>query len=425
MVAKRLFSVCATRHVSCQKRWDTRADRVVVWIYGGGYATGDKSQTVPAGLIHRSNDDMIFVTMNYRMGAFGFMSGPTFQASGGTANAGLLDQRMAIEWVKQYIHLFGGDPGRVTIMGESAGGGSVMHQITAYGGLKGSVPFQQAIAQSPGFTPITSNLQQETNFQTFLALANVSTLEEARQLPSETLIIANIKEVGNSSYGQYTFGPVVDGSFTPALPGQLLARGQFDKSVKVMVGHNADEGLLFTSPFVNSDATYAASLSSVLPDASASIINYIASVLYPPDFSGAYGYTDVYQRAAATIAEIVFTCNTFYLDLALSNQTYAYQFSIPPALHGGDVPYSFYNDGGYVPANLTALSQGLLSVQVALALQDWIVTFVRDGVPSTPDVQGLWPPAHLFLEYEGNWMVLLTCCDRGAEVHHVRAQGPD
>jgi len=286
-------------------------------------------------------------------------------------------------------------------MGESAGGSSILHQITAYGGHKGPAPFQQAIPQSPGWSPITSNLQQETNFQTFLALANATSLEEARQLPSQALIIANIKQVGNSSYGGYTFGPVVDGSFAPALPGQLLARGQFDQNVKVMVGHNADEGLLFTSPFVTDQATYAAALQSTFPDASPSIINYIDSVLYPPDYSGAYGYTDIVQRTALTIAEYVFTCNTFYLDLALNNQTYAYQFSIPPALHGGDVPYTFYNDGGTVPANLTTLSQGLLSIPVALALQDWIVSFVRDGVPSSPDVQGLCSAA--LSRFEMRW----------------------
>lgn len=121
-----------------------KADNLVVWIYGGGYTGGDKSGInggSPAGLIHRSNGSIIYIAINYRLGAFGWLSGPTFQQSG-SANAGLLDQRFALEWVQKYIHLFGGDPNRVTIMGESAGGGSVMHQITAYGGLKGPVPFQ-------------------------------------------------------------------------------------------------------------------------------------------------------------------------------------------------------------------------------------------------------------------------------------------
>ena len=107
---------------------------VLVWIYGGGYTAGSKSDSGnPAGLLTRSEsnnaDGVIYVSMNYRLGAFGWLSGPTFQENG-TANAGLLDQRFALEWVQQYIHLFGGDKNKVTVFGESAGGGSIEHQIT-------------------------------------------------------------------------------------------------------------------------------------------------------------------------------------------------------------------------------------------------------------------------------------------------------
>jgi acetylcholinesterase len=76
------------------------------------------------------------------------MAGPTLEAAGGVSNAGLYDQRLAIEWVAKYAHLFGGDGKDITVIWESAGGGSIMHQITAFGGKKG-VSFQRAIAQSP------------------------------------------------------------------------------------------------------------------------------------------------------------------------------------------------------------------------------------------------------------------------------------
>ena len=86
---------------------------VLVWIYGGGYTAGSKSGSGnPAGLLERSQMDnssgVIYVAMNYRLGAMGWLSGPTFQENG-TANAGLYDQRFALEWVQQNIHLFGGE----------------------------------------------------------------------------------------------------------------------------------------------------------------------------------------------------------------------------------------------------------------------------------------------------------------------------
>jgi carboxylesterase type B len=81
------------------------------------------------GKIMAADEDTIFVSINYRLGAFGSISGPTLQEDG-VANAGLLDQRLALEWVQQHIHKFGGDPERVAVMGESAGVGSILLQIT-------------------------------------------------------------------------------------------------------------------------------------------------------------------------------------------------------------------------------------------------------------------------------------------------------
>lgn len=116
-----------------------------------------------------------------------------------------------------------------------------MHQITAYGGNKGPVPFAQALPQSPGWIPVVSNNQQERTFNDFLAIANVSTLEEARQLSTEQLIRANAIQVGGATYGQFVYGPTVDGDFVPELPGVALLHGQYPKDLKIMVGHNAQE----------------------------------------------------------------------------------------------------------------------------------------------------------------------------------------
>lgn len=91
-------------------------------IFGGGFTAGSKDRFDPSQLIKASQDEVIFVAMNHRIGALGFLSGSTMQESGGQPNAGLLDQRLAIDWVADNIHLFGGDPNQITLMGQSSGG---------------------------------------------------------------------------------------------------------------------------------------------------------------------------------------------------------------------------------------------------------------------------------------------------------------
>lgn len=316
------------------------------------------------------------------MGAFGWLAGDSLTANG-TANAALHDQRLALEWVYNNIHLFGGDPQRVTVMGESAGGGSIMHQVTAYGGIGGPAPFQQAILQSPGWFPLPAENQQEATLQQFLDVLNVSSVEEARQLPSQKLIAANEYQVATkSSYGTYTYGPVVDGTFVPELPGKLLLEGKFDRNLRIMVGHNANEGLLFTPPSSNNTGSYAALLKQDFPGAKKSVLDHVTKDLYPPLYNGTYGYTNPIQRFALTLADVVFQCNTDYFNRAFHKQTFAYMFSVPPALHGADISYTFYD-----PA---ANSSSVANPSVAFALQDYITSFTQTGHPNStvgPDFQ--------------------------------------
>jgi carboxylesterase type B len=357
---------------------------VLVWIYGGGYTGGNKNNN-PAGLLSASNSssdgNVIYVALNYRLGALGFSSGPSFQAEGGVANAALHDQRYALEWIQNYIHLFGGDPKQVTVFGESAGGGSIMHQITAYGGSKGPVPFQKAIPQSPGWIPNQSQLQQEQTYQQLLKLTNSTCLEDLRKLSSEDIIKANWLQIYSSPYGSFSYGPVVDGAFVPAHPPQLLAQGRFDKSVNVMVGHNDNEGAYFTPPWVDDNEDFAQVLKSAVPYVPQPSLDYVTNVLYPPTFNGSQPYTNQLERANLLVSESIFTCNTYYLAHGFQNRTYAYLFSVPPAFHGFDVAYTYYEGGA--PGN-TPL--GVVNTTVAVALQDWITSFAITGKPQADGV---------------------------------------
>lgn len=236
------------------------------------------------------------------------------------------------------------------------------------------MPFQQAVPQSPGFALVPSAYAEEQVYTRFLQLLNVSTLQEARQLPSSAIIQASFMQIAlDSPYGTFTYGPTVDGNFVPALPGQLLARGQFDQSVRVMVGHNSDEGLLFTNPAVQNDTAYRQYVQTTLPNVPSAIVDYITNVLYPPVYDGTYPYRNALDRAILTASESVFTCNTVYLDHAYNNRTFSYLFSVPPGTHGEDIPYTYYNGP----------SSSVVNTTVALALQSFITEFAETGIPGS------------------------------------------
>jgi acetylcholinesterase len=221
---------------------------------------------------------------------------------------------------------------------------------------------------------LASNYGQEQIYNQLLQLNNCTSLQDLRQVPTALIMQSNIAQISEANYGGFVYGPVVDGDFVPALAGQLLAQGRFDKSLRVMVGHNSDEGLVFTSPYVQTEDLFEEYFRTSFPGVSSAVVNYLAQQLYPPVFDGIYGYINETQRTSLALSELVFTCNTFYLDTAFANRTYAYLFSIPPALHGQDVPYTYYTGGP--PTTSVA------NTTVAVAMQDYFTSFVKTGQPS-------------------------------------------
>ena len=120
---------------------------VIVQIHGGGYAAGNSESYPGYALVNQSQGGVIYVSIQYRLNAFGFLSS-TEVRDNGVANAGLLDQRAALNWIQRNIRAFGGDPAKVTIFGGSAGGGSVMNQMILYGG-ETNPPFRAVISEYP------------------------------------------------------------------------------------------------------------------------------------------------------------------------------------------------------------------------------------------------------------------------------------
>ncbi|KAF3401976.1 Secreted lipase [Penicillium rolfsii] len=343
---------------------------VLVYFQDGAYD--------PSGLIATSGEDgspgIIYVGVNYRLGAFGWLSGQKFRFEGGVPNAGLYDQRLALKWVKNHIQDFGGDPSRVTVMGVSAGGGSITMQMTAYG-RSIPPPFAQAITQSPAWEPGTKSPAIEDDLlDTFLGLLNVNSLDEARHLPSPALMDANYILVASRPYGAGVLGPAVDGDFVPDSPKRLLLDRKVDPSVRILTSYTSNEGFALAPANVTDDATFSRYVDLLLHGANTSVRAHVTQVLYPPIFDSSSPYHSHHERANLFWSELTTTCNTRYLHEAVATSGYAIEYAVPPAFHLSDTASVFYNGQG---------SDASLNSTIAWLMQRQIVQFVKTGSPNT------------------------------------------
>lgn len=210
---------------------------VMVWIYGGGFQAGSASEPRQDGE-RLSRLGVVVVSLNYRLGVFGFMAHPALTAESSTSssgNYGLLDQVAALKWVQQNIGAFGGDPGNVTIFGESAGSFSVS-ALVASPLAKGLI--HKAIGESGslmGATYPTPTLQSaEQNGLTLQEKLLARTIEGMRQVSAEDVLKTSLALRGTS------FGPIIDGKLLPRSATAIYNEGTQNK-VPLLAGWNADE----------------------------------------------------------------------------------------------------------------------------------------------------------------------------------------
>ncbi|MFI6504754.1 carboxylesterase/lipase family protein [Nonomuraea typhae] len=219
---------------------------VMVWIPGGGYAVGSSGlPEYDAGRLAGSGT--VVVTLNYRLGIEGFA-----QIEGAPPNRGLLDQVAALEWVRDDIRAFGGDPGRVTVFGQSAGGGSVAALLAM---PRAAGLFSRAIAQSVPGTFFSPELAADVAAACAAELGVRPTVPGLSAVAPDRLPAAgdavHAKAVrwrerwGQIAHRPIPFAPVVDGDVLPATPWQALAGGAA-RDVGLLVGHTRDEHRLFS-----------------------------------------------------------------------------------------------------------------------------------------------------------------------------------
>jgi para-nitrobenzyl esterase len=216
----------------------------MVWVHGGAYIFGSGSQPLYDGRTMASRGDVVVVTLNYRMGAFGFLDLTGFDGPERfDSNLGLRDVLRALEWVRDNIAAFGGDPQQVTLFGESAGAGIITTLLTApaAAGL-----FSRAIAQSSPATSVYDSGRANTVARLVLDWVG-ATPADARSVPMDALVAASahvFDHVPSTTPGTLAFAPTVDGDLVPDYPVQLAREGR-SHPVPLLIGTNKDEAALF------------------------------------------------------------------------------------------------------------------------------------------------------------------------------------
>jgi para-nitrobenzyl esterase len=376
------------------------ADRpVMVWVHGGAYVFGGTAQRLFDGRALVHTGEVVLVTIGYRVGALGFLDLTRVDADGGhDANPALRDVVAGLTWVRENIRAFGGDPARVTLFGESAGGGIVTTLLTspAARGL-----FWRAIAES---SPATSVYGQDRSERIARMLMGELGLDDPAALgdaPAERLVTAGqalFARIPVEDPGTLAFAPVIDGDLVPEHPVAVFARGNAHP-VPLIIGTNHDETALFTrvkSPLmpVSAEAlrTMTADLRAERPD---------LAVPTDAEIASAYAGLHTRERGPAISRDLAFRLPAVWIaeGHAAVAPTYLYRFDWATPLlrvlglgatHGTELPYVWGNlvNG---PKDITFRLGGLRTGRALSARMQsrWLAFAAGDE----PDAEGAvdWP----------------------------------
>jgi para-nitrobenzyl esterase len=416
---------------------------VMVWLHGGGNFAGSASDKLPVlglsetlkpllygGQYFASRQGVIIVTVNYRLNVMGFFAHPGLVPEGSPrGNQGLLDQTMALMWVRDNIAAFGGDPGNVTLFGESAGASDVAFHVASQ---KSRGLFHRAVSESGGLIhPNGSNYpspEDETakidRFANDLGCRDsnpINQLDCLRHVSvSDLLNVAGQTNPVTGTDADYSFGPVVDGQggFFLDQPRVLFEQGDIAK-VPYLIGSNTDEGTLFTLlDWPLTEKAYESELSRRYG------IESLPSLLelYPAENFNR-NYHAALSRVVGDQMLVSVTDDLARLAAQAGSDVFMYNFNIPwnitpsvlglfpemvanvilGATHSSEIGFVFGNP--YNPSDSEQF--------VADTMNTFWATFARNGNPNFPGAPAVWPAFKpdadgndLRMQMDKHWQIL-------------------
>ncbi|MDJ0865391.1 MAG: carboxylesterase/lipase family protein [Myxococcota bacterium] len=369
---------------------------VMVWIHGGAFTLGSGSTALYAGTRLAQRGDVVVVTLNYRLGALGFLNLRSLRPDQPEvpANLGLLDQIAALEWVRDNVEAFGGDPENVTIFGESAGGMSVG---TLLGTPRATGLFHKAICQSGAAHNVTPPEYAALVAERFLEELGIGPDDLGALQGAQIGEIMRAQSAASIFFGPNTmpWQPSVDGDLLPRTAVESIRAG-LNPKVPLLVGTNRDEWKLFTFGGFNmerlTEPELAQKIRRVLPgvDAAGRPLVERALEVYGPGGSRR-GRQSASERWSSLMSDRIFhhpAAQLAHDRSQLGAPTYAYLFNYSPPLlrrrlgacHGLEIPFVF----GTLRQRVLGVTLGAIpsARDVSRRMQDAWLAFARTGDPS-------------------------------------------